>query len=309
MSSSVRVENDGRRFAVIIAICAGCFMLYEANATVLAQDAATDEQIRQGAQKILAEPEFQYFDQLGDMTERPDSRSGFPSSSFGSGDGSGSDGTGSSSGSGGKNGRNGAGNSSSGHRGNPDRGSNSGSSSGSSTSSSSSSFSSGFAAIGQTVGLIFHFLAYLVLIAVCGLIIYLIVLAVMNWERPSAKVESSLPSFDLPEDEDHSPGELPADAYLAKSHELAQQGRYREAVGQLLWGGMSSIERAQLIRHRRGLTLRDYLRSLRGKSSHYNGFKILIQLYEPVGFGRRVASYQTFQDALTGYQQTVDGLT
>ena len=153
--------------------------------------------------------------------------------------------------------------------------------------------------------MIFHALAYLILIGVCGLIVYLIIQAILSRESSTQAVFSQQLNLDIPQDEDHSPGELPADAYLAKARELAQQRRYREAVAQLLLGGMSSIERAELIRHRRGLTLRDYLRALRGRASQYDGFRALISLYEPVGFGRRVASFQTFEDALSGYEQTV----
>lgn len=166
----------------------------------------------------------------------------------------------------------------------------------------------GLAAAGQVFGLIFHVLAYLVLIAVCGLILYLIVQAIVNRERTPEAVAAPLLDLNVPQEEDHSPGELPADAYLAKARELAEQRRYREAIAYLLLGGMSAIERADLIRHRRGLTLRDYLRVLRGRSPQFDGFKSMIGLYEPVGFGRRVASFQTFQDALTGYELTVESL-
>lgn len=162
--------------------------------------------------------------------------------------------------------------------------------------------------MGGVFGLIFHGLAYLVLIAVCGLIVYLIVQAIFSRDRGPESIASPLLNLDVPQEEDHSPGELPADAYLAKARELAEQRHYREAIAHLLLGGMSAIERAELIRHRRGLTLRDYLRVLRGKSPHYDGFKSMIGLYEPVGFGRRVASFQTFQDALSGYEQTVTAL-
>ena len=273
------------------------------SAAATAQESVPDDEIRREAREILADPEFRYFDHLGESSERPFVRGARPPMGFG-GNGEGSEGEGGS-GNGGPNGG-----TSRHSRDRSGRNPNSGSSSESGGGSSSTSIQSGggLGAVGGAIGLLFHALAYLVLIAVCGLIVYLIVLAILNREPKSAAHLSPLMNLDVPQEEDHPPGELPADAYLAKSRQLAEQGRYREAVGQLLLGGMSGIERAALIRHRRGLTLRDYLRSLRGRAPHYDGFRSMIRLYEPVAFGRRVASHQTYQDALVGYEQTVAAL-
>ncbi|MFO0917544.1 MAG: hypothetical protein U0872_04425 [Planctomycetaceae bacterium] len=154
-------------------------------------------------------------------------------------------------------------------------------------------------------GLLFHGLAYLTLLVVCGLIVFLIFQAILGRESLSPTPQTRAWNLDDVQSDDHSPGELPADAYLELARKFAQEHRYREAVAHLLLGGMSSIERADLIRHRRGLTLRDYLRALRSQPAQYAGFQSMIHLYEPVGFGRRIASYQTFQDALAGYEQVV----
>lgn len=272
-----------------------------------AQDAQPDQEIRRKSQQILAEPEFRYFEHLGDSPDRPETRGGRNRPSFGSSSGSGSGGSGQGSGSNGSS--RGSSSQTRSQKGkNRDNSSSSDTNNSPGSSSSADSLGAGLGAIGNVAGFLFHGLAYLLLIAVCGLILYLVVQAVINREPAPQALDAPFAGFNLPQDEEHPPGELPADAYLAKAHELAGQRRYREAIGQLLWGGMSSIERAELIRHRRGLTLRDYLRSLRGKKPHYDGFKAMIRLYEPIGFGRRVASYQTFQDALSGYQQAVDGL-
>ncbi len=272
-----------------------------------AQDSQPDQEIRRQSQQILAEPEFRYFEHLGDSPDRPETRGGRKQPSFGSGSGSGNGQSGQGSGRNGSSGRSTSQTrSKSGKRQNNP--SSSDTNNGPGASSSDGSLGAGLGAIGNLAGFLFHGLAYLLLIAVCGLILYLVVQAVIHREPAPLALDAPPEGFNLPQDEEHPPGELPADAYLAKARELAGQRRYREAIGQLLWGGMSSIERAELIRHRRGLTLRDYLRSLRGKKPQYDGFKAMIRLYEPIGFGRRVASYQTFQDALSGYQQAVDGL-
>jgi hypothetical protein len=284
----------------------GAMLLFILNWSLLqasAQSLATDEDIRANAQQILDEPEYRYFEHLDDSAERPESRWGRHSTSLNS-DGNGADGP---AGPGRKGNDGAAGNGSrKGSRHRPGKESSSSSSdAGGDSGGASNPLGGGFEAIGGIFGLIFHALAYLVLIAVCGLIVYLIIQAILNRESSPAVPLTPLLNLTDPQEEDHAPGELPADAYLAQARELAQQRRYREAIAQLLLGGMSSIERGALIRHRRGLTLRDYLRALRGRSPQYDGFRLLIQLYEPVGFGRRVASFQTFEDALAGYEQAV----
>jgi hypothetical protein len=267
--------------------------------TAAGQDSAPHADIRAEAKRILADPEFRYFEHLNESAERPAARgraSGGPVFGGGTGDGSARDGERRSSSEG--------------------RGSSQGrprSTSNSEREGESSStpvpFGRGLGAIGSAVALVFHALAYLMLIAVCGLIVFLIVQAFLN-HSPKAGA-GSLPAldFDVSPEDDHSPGELPADAYLARARELARRQRYREALAQLLLGGMSSIERGGLIRHRRGLTLRDYLRALRGKEGAFDGFRTMIGLYEPVAFGRRVASDQTFHDALSAYEQAVQAPT
>jgi hypothetical protein len=268
-----------------------------------AQEAAPDEEIRHEAQEILADPEFRYFEHLGDSAERPAVRGMRPHSGFGSG--AGADGQSDERESGTeRTGPRGAARGTRNRTGRP-RDSNSSSSESRNGDSTVSIPRGSLGAVGQAFGFLFHALAYLVLIAVCGLIVYLVVQAILSRELKSETHLSPLLNLDVPQEEDHPPGELPADAYLAHARELALQGRYREAIAQLLLGSMSSIERAELIRHRRGLTLRDYLRSLRGKEPHYDGFQAMIRLYEPVAFGRRIASHQTFQDALSGYERAI----
>ena len=271
------------------------------------ENAATDSDVREEARQILADPEFRYFPHLDDREERPVSRDGRGRSSTSSFPGSGGSGSGDSGTSSGSGNTRQSGNSRSRTRGRNTSQDNSRTSTPAESASSSSSpaAASAFQGLGRVVGALVQGLTYLVLIAVCGLIVYLVIQAILNREPTPAASSLTRLSPDLPLDEDHSPGELPADTYLARARELAEQRLYREAIAHLLLGGMSAIERSQLIRYRRGLTLRDYLRSLRGHTLQYGGFQTMIGVYEPIGFGRRVASFQTFQDALAGYQQTV----
>ena len=158
-------------------------------------------------------------------------------------------------------------------------------------------------AFAQFVGAMFHFLAWGILAMICGLILWLIVKAIREYERPYAFAlgggdGSSL--FDL--EPEQAPGDLPADIYLAQARTLADQGRFREAVVQLVFGAMSRAERAGWVRFRRGLTVRDYLRGIQNHPAAYQGFRTMVRVFEPVTFGRREPRQEHYDQSLKGYE-------
>lgn len=162
---------------------------------------------------------------------------------------------------------------------------------------------SGGGALGQAIGGLLHVIAWIGLAAVAGLLIFAIVKAIQNYERPQKPEEDGADRGE-PEGElepEQAPGELPADVYIAKARELADAGRFREAVAQLLLGGMSNIERAGLVTFRRGLTCRDYVRAVRGNTPVHKAMREMVKVYEPLGFGRREARRAHFDRALAGY--------
>ncbi|HVW01527.1 MAG TPA: DUF4129 domain-containing protein [Planctomycetaceae bacterium] len=144
--------------------------------------------------------------------------------------------------------------------------------------------------------------AYAVLAIVCGLIVWLIVSAIRDYQRRERQKQAAM-TFEEGEGElSVAPSELPADAYVARAQELAAQGLYREAIGQLLLGAMSHTERAGRIRYRRGLTYRDYLRAWQRGSPQQSAWRALIGVYEPIGFGRRPAGAEHFETSLGQYE-------
>lgn len=157
--------------------------------------------------------------------------------------------------------------------------------------------------LGGAVGAVFHGVALVFLVAVCVLILYLIVKAIVDYERP-ARGKSAIGTLSNVEDEDleQPPGELPADVYLKRAGELAREGRYREAIAQLLLGAMSYVERAELIKYRRGLTHRDYVRAVRDDQTVYGAMRAMVRTYEPLGFGRRDATREHFEQTLNEYE-------
>ncbi len=98
------------------------------------------------------------------------------------------------------------------------------------------------------------------------------------------------------------PGEIPSDEYMHRAMELARQGDNRRALRQLVLGGMSWIERAGLIRFRKGLTNRDYVRAVYRREQQRKRFAGIILNFERVYFGRREASDEQFQKCLTEYK-------
>jgi hypothetical protein len=150
------------------------------------------------------------------------------------------------------------------------------------------------------LGTVLKWLAYAVLAAICALIIWLVVRAV---NRYRARQNTGLRGRSFEEGEaDLPPGDLPTDEYLRRAMELAERGMIREAIAQLILGAMSFTERNGLIRFRRGLTHRDYLRALRGQTGPHQALRTIVGVYEPICFGRRPAHIDHYRTSLDGYQ-------
>lgn len=159
-----------------------------------------------------------------------------------------------------------------------------------------------FSGLGTLLSGSIQILAYTALAIVCGLILFLASRAIAEMLKSRRGQTRLSTTTVVPLADDHSPGELSADIYLQRALEFAEQGHYREALGQLILGAMSVIERQQWIRYRRGLTLHDYLRSVRSRPDQYQGLQLVAAAYEPVEYGRRIASAEHFHTALEGYR-------
>lgn len=153
----------------------------------------------------------------------------------------------------------------------------------------------------SALGPILQALAYAVLAAICALIIWLVVKAVNRYRARHNTGLRGRRSYEEGET-DVPPGDLPADEYLRRAAELAEKGMFREAIGQLILGAMSFTERSGLIRFRRGLTHRDYLRALRGRNEQHQALRTIVGVYEPICFGRRSAHFDHYRTSLDGYQ-------
>jgi hypothetical protein len=144
----------------------------------------------------------------------------------------------------------------------------------------------------------------LLLAAVLGAIVALIVLGVKRWERTVELLVT--PHGDSSVDDEPepaiTPGERSADAWLGAARAAAASGRFDEALALLMLGAMGHVERVGLIRPRRGLTYRDYLRAVPHTSPWHGVLDRLIRVYAPVGFGRRAATAEAFASVVSPYE-------
>ena len=98
------------------------------------------------------------------------------------------------------------------------------------------------------------------------------------------------------------PGELAASTYESRALQMANVGDYRGAIRELLIGSMSWIERAGMIRFRKGLTNRDYLRAVWRQEDRRVAYGATALEFERIYFGRREATREMFQDCLQSFQ-------
>lgn len=262
------------------------------------------KEIRRNAENILSSPEFRNFRRLGSGESANGSTGGTGMPSFGGGSGgNGGSRSGNESSTGGSKTDGSTADGNSGGMPNGSPGNTPDASSGQDTGTSSSFPEPISRALASGLGFLFHMMAWLLLAVVVGFIIFLIAKAIQNYEstnRPSELIGDTNLQGDV--EPERAPGELPADAYLAESRKLAAAGKYREAVSQLLWGAMSWIERAGLIRYRRGLTHRDYLRSVRSEQDLHEAMRAMVRVYEPLGFGRRTPEPKHYESSLSQYE-------
>jgi len=138
------------------------------------------------------------------------------------------------------------------------------------------------------------------------IVLLLIVIAAMIVKSIDAKKRNRegllSDSEDILSDVTAPPGELAASTYESRAMQFASTGNYRAAIRELLLGSMSWIERAGLIRYRKGLTNRDYARSVWRRPDKRDGYLMTAFQFELVYFGRRSPTAEMFQLCLTSFQ-------
>jgi hypothetical protein len=100
------------------------------------------------------------------------------------------------------------------------------------------------------------------------------------------------------------PGERPPRYYLDRADQHARRNAHREALAEIRLALASGIERAGWIRHRPGLTGRDYVRAvLKAEKMRTDSCKLLVRNFEQVFFGRRPANADRYHACISAFEE------
>ena len=136
----------------------------------------------------------------------------------------------------------------------------------------------------------------------------IVVLAFILKTVLSTRRQKSLPREDaraLIVQSGKTPGETPPEQYWARAEKLQAQKDYKGAIRELLLGAMSATERRGLIRHRLGLTNRDYIWAARGAMRE--SLRTIVATFELIYFGRRDATAESYLACARAYGKSFGG--
>ena len=155
--------------------------------------------------------------------------------------------------------------------------------------------------LGAAVGTLAVWVAAVLLAALAVGLVFVLVKSWLDRERTGKTQATAAAAVFGPDDLAVPPGEVPPDAFLDAARSHAAAGRFAAAVGALQSGLAGEVERAGLIRPRRGLTAREYLRAARPDARLRPALDEVVPLYEPLGYGRREAREEHFVQAERAY--------
>jgi len=140
-------------------------------------------------------------------------------------------------------------------------------------------------------------------------VLVVILIVFMYWTlNIGDSTEVDRPFADDGDDEAINPsrpaGEVPANEYARRAQTAAESGDYRTAIRELVLGSMSWTERVGLIRHRRGLTNRDYIRAIWRHVERRESLLQIVAAFERIFYGHRAADRLTFEACLSEFQKS-----
>lgn len=143
--------------------------------------------------------------------------------------------------------------------------------------------------------------AIVVVLIVAGIVIWVVARIVKRHQQDPER--GGIPSIgEAPLNVTVPPGEIAASTYESRARQYAEQKNFAAAIRELLLGSMSWIERAGLIRFRKGLTNRDYVRAVWRQEDRRAAYLVTGTEFELVFFGRRMATSEMFRRCLTAFQ-------
>ena len=143
---------------------------------------------------------------------------------------------------------------------------------------------------------------YLGLAILIGTVIWLIATVLKNSDGSRSLDREGLFGDEQLSDLSVPPGELAASTYESRALQMAGVQDFRGAIRELLIGSMSWIERAGLIRFRKGLTNRDYVRAVWRQQHRRDAYAATALEFERIYFGRREATREMYQECLQSFQ-------
>ena len=142
------------------------------------------------------------------------------------------------------------------------------------------------------------------ILAIVAVLVVIIAMVVKSVDARKLQKENLLSDLaDVLSDVVTPPGDLAASTYESRAINLAADGQHRLAIRELLLGSMSWIERAGLIRYRKGLTNRDYLRAVWRRHEKRRAFLATATQFEFVYFGRREPTVEMFERCLNSFRE------
>ncbi len=142
------------------------------------------------------------------------------------------------------------------------------------------------------------------ILAIVAVLVVIIAMVVKSVDARKLQKENLLSDLaDVLSDVVTPPGDLAASTYESRAINLAGDGQHRLAIRELLLGSMSWIERAGLIRYRKGLTNRDYLRAVWRRHEKRRAFLATATQFEFVYFGRREPTVEMFEQCLNSFRE------
>lgn len=157
----------------------------------------------------------------------------------------------------------------------------------------------------EVIGTFLYWLAWALAITATAYVGWILLKAILKHFEDGSKFgdQGQLPTEEEVLALDHPPGELPSDEYERRAVELSGSGNYKAAVRELVLGSMSWIERGGLIRYRRGLTNRDYVRAIWRKPVERESLEHIVGVFERAYFGRRPPDKVAFDVCRDHYQR------
>ena len=146
---------------------------------------------------------------------------------------------------------------------------------------------------------------YYVALSVLAVLLICLVAFILRWSEEQPDIDASKFSADkeaiIPT---QPPGDVPTNEYEQRALAAAQAGDFRSALRELVLGSMSWAERAGLVRYRRGLTNRDYIRAVWRMVERRKSLLLIVSAFERVFYGRRLADEATFEACLVEFRQS-----